>query len=889
MSLSARPFLSRYATNTVLPDNIASGFPTASVCLNRLSLSHAPYSTSSNQIRLHRRSPADDQGVPLTVSWLFFNSSPNPPDPPLLSPSVHELCFVGLRSRSKEAICDNTHSARLRDTCAKRFTGSCTDPSKRHLLGCCAHIIPSLIVLSPPHRVIASTSLTQLPSPLIRSNGVVFWPQIWGRQEEGPVCIIDCNSPWHTTNRHYSSRQKQSGKGALEQWRRQEQSQQNEQLRPITSYSTKGPNNWRETFRGFGANSSMVDLSASMRKQSIGNLRSAPSESNLRGQWSNASSSHLALPTALGGSGARVGTPERPSTSSGRTKEWVNPLDVHFAKDTSNSLSLSLSGPQTVAPGPKSPLALEINADEVSDPKRDSDNASSTRGTKTNDKYHPTSHNTGYPSPPQSINNGDQALSPVTPDLSNTTSRTGLAGGASSLPSPATSASRTSEERFDAPVIRNVLAKRDTTTFHSPRRRSFTKDVEVEELERLRKQQQTEGFAGNFSEFNFGETVTRQQSNEPQPERGTSSDTVELERADRKAQPSQEPAISRHIAPFLGDEELDVRKPTEQRFSGLQTKFFSKRESSIHITAGVFEVPPPAPVEKPAAVPCRPVTSYGGVRNGAPAAAAGAHPGNGVESFDPPPAPLGFRARLGSDASSRRKTGPPRPLRPAAELVPKETEPSIKSPAERAPSEKSLPTSEAPKASLDTSPISAYNKPMEGDFPVTKGLPRGRQPPRRPPRSDEAFTPEQPEFATPNWNCFNRAEPRHSAIPPPLSPAKQGQPFAPSTLAPQLPSPSFASFSALELSISNSGDSLAKAFEEALGQSSLDDGFVDDFFTSDNQLKKQTTNSSATRVEAKKAPPRPPPITLPPSPAKSTGPATRSPVPTPSEFQPSFF
>jgi hypothetical protein len=649
---------------------------------------------------------------------------------------------------------------------------------------------------------------------------------------------------------------------------------QYEPLRPTTSYSTKGPNSWRQTFKGLGANSSMVDLSASMRKGSIGNPQTAPSESSLRGQWSSGSSTNLPLPSSLGGHGLRVGTPERPSTSSGRTKEWINPLDVHFARETPGAGT----SPQAITPAPKSPLALEVNADEVSDDKRGSDNTQSSHGTKNFDKYHPTTnHDNGYPSPPQSISNGDQSLSPDTPDLSNGSSHFTTPGGPSSLPSPAPSATslqQTSDERWDVPVIRNVMAKRDTTTFHSPRRRSFTKDVEVEELERLRKQQQTEGFAGNFSAFDFGETVTRQPSREPQPEQEVVIENVDQEKGVPKEEPKEEPQpfISPHIAPFLS-QDMEFPKVPRRRSSGPQ------------VVSGVFEQPPPAPVEKPADVPTRPVTSYDNMQRVAapPAAAAGAHPGNGVESFERPPLPLGFRVRLGSDASARRQTGPPRPLRPAAELVPQQSEPSIKSP-NRPPSDKSITATDAPKKSLETSPMTAYKKPIEGDFPVTKGLPRGRQPPRRPPRSDEVIVPEKPQFAIPEWDGFNRTEPRRSAIPPPLSPAKQGRPSTSSAVAPQLPSPSFASFGSLELSISNSGDSLTKAFEDALGKSSHDTGFADDFFAFEGDASPTNTETRASRFGTNKAPSQPPSIGLPPSPTRSAEAANKSSAPTPGEF-----
>ncbi|KAJ2970242.1 hypothetical protein NQ176_g8282 [Zarea fungicola] len=291
--------------------------------------------------------------------------------------------------------------------------------------------------------------------------------------------------------------------------------------RPGTSYSaTKPPSNWRQTFKGFGANSSMVDLSAPMRKQSVSSLRYQSSEVNLKQPWMNCNTANLPLPSALGGSGPRVGAPERPSTANGRTKEWVNPLDVHFGKEhtvpPAPAISIETAG--------RSPLRLEFGTDvrkngEALSKSSNSEEQNPQQRTKTE-----TTHSNGYPSPPQSVSNADQTLSPVTSNLS-------MVNGASpdpaSLPSPAASATRTSEEGWDVPVIRNVLAKRDTTTFHSPRRRSFTMDLEEQELDKLRKQRQTEGFAGSFADFDFGETVTKQASINQIPEPPVSSSTAQ--------------------------------------------------------------------------------------------------------------------------------------------------------------------------------------------------------------------------------------------------------------------------------------------------------------------------------------------------------------------------
>ncbi|TQW00232.1 hypothetical protein IF1G_00163 [Cordyceps javanica] len=648
--------------------------------------------------------------------------------------------------------------------------------------------------------------------------------------------------------------------------------------RPGTSYSTKGPNHWRQTFKGFGANSSMVDLSGPARKESVSSLRYQSSQVNFRDPFRNNSTANLPLPSSLGGSGPRVGTPERPSTAGGRTKEWVNPLDVHFCKKP------------TAAPAPasnnieapvKSPLALQFGVHDSDDDDDDDVVRPSSPPQEETLLARETTLNNGYPSPPQSVNNAEQTLSPSLSDLS-TTSKPH--GGPSSLPSPATSASRTSEDRWEAPVIRNVLAKRDTTTFYSPRRRSFTMDLEQQELEKLRKQRQTEGFAGSFAEFDFGETITKQVSIEqfPEPPSAGLNPSPKVETSGTLTQ-DQTPTSKFDNA--LSSTTVAASKKPERRLSNHRTESPASESmsSSPELGATPFQLPPPAPVEAPRVVAARPATIYGRA-GGAPPAAAGAHPGNGpVTTFEPPPR-LGFRARLGSDASSRRKTGPPKPLKTSASqpsLLQKRVSPSAQ-PDEPSPKSSFIPSSksanrlrcsEESKRSLDIKPLkSPYgNNTLEGDFPMTKGLPRGRQPPRRPPRSDEASSPERPGFSLPDWGLIDPAEPRHSAMPPPLATSGQPRPSISSAIDTGLPSPSFAS---LELSISNSGESLTQAFEDALGKTELSPGLIGDFFAIDTSTTSPT--SSTMRVEAKKAPPRPAPVTLPPSPKKSTEP--RSPV-----------
>ncbi|KAB5517337.1 hypothetical protein GE09DRAFT_1195786 [Coniochaeta sp. 2T2.1] len=98
------------------------------------------------------------------------------------------------------------------------------------------------------------------------------------------------------------------------------------------------------------AASSMYDLSniSHSRHGSGNNLKPAASDTNLRTKYNAQSVSNLKVPGP--GLGSRPGTP-----SSGRTKAWVNPLDVHFGRTTPSAL------PST----PKSPLAhYEFGAEQ---------------------------------------------------------------------------------------------------------------------------------------------------------------------------------------------------------------------------------------------------------------------------------------------------------------------------------------------------------------------------------------------------------------------------------------------------------------------------------------------------------------------------------------------
>jgi hypothetical protein len=183
------------------------------------------------------------------------------------------------------------------------------------------------------------------------------------------------------------------------------------------------------------------------------------------------------------------------------------------------------------------------------------------------------------------------------------------------------------------------------------------------------------------------------------------------------------------------------------------------------------------------------------------------------------------------------------------------------------------------------SPLS--RAPIEGDFPVVKGLPRGRRPGPPPPIAimaqdlrprngeDDGYTPTMTTTTTHDDGSLSSGWPdlmnKHmSAIPPPLSPARPQrtgeEDISPwitagptSPVAPRLPSPTFPS---LEKTISSSSENLARTFELAArapppapydGSGPLGSPLSGEF------------PGSPRRVDAARAPPRPAPVTLPPS------------------------
>ncbi|KAF5001309.1 hypothetical protein FDECE_10993 [Fusarium decemcellulare] len=276
-------------------------------------------------------------------------------------------------------------------------------------------------------------------------------------------------------------------------------------VRPDTSSSNRDlSTQWRAPYmNGAGGASSMVDLGAP-RAPGMGNPRFHASDVNLNTRFANSSSTSLVAPGPIGGgaSANRPGTPTRPGTAASR-KEFDNPFNVHFGKDSVSSI-------------PGTPLDSDNRSTfEQFEFGLKDDNSRDIKDVTTN------SATNGYPSPPPSIVNAERPFSPTSQiSLDNRPSssrrnvpapsglRTVDVAGPMALPSPAASIARSSEDIWEIPVIRNVQAKRDTMTFHTPRRQSFA--MEVKEVRtREGTKPMVEGFAGNFAGFDFGESVRR--------------------------------------------------------------------------------------------------------------------------------------------------------------------------------------------------------------------------------------------------------------------------------------------------------------------------------------------------------------------------------------------
>ncbi|KAK8851641.1 hypothetical protein PGQ11_014120 [Apiospora arundinis] len=214
----------------------------------------------------------------------------------------------------------------------------------------------------------------------------------------------------------------------------------------------------------------------------------AKAATNFNLQW-NGSSTNLEAPPTLGS--------RRPSVSSvksARQKAWVNPLDVHFGKRDSSASAIAPQPTQGLRP---SPLSKKENA---AAPPLPTAPAVPARNPLRNP-----------PSPPRSISRSirttqeldscfslDQCVgagasnarppSPVSQGTTQTNEARPLypgVFGASSLPSPPLSVSRTSDDAsrssastWGEPVIQNVSAKRETIAVGASRQRSLKMKVE---------------------------------------------------------------------------------------------------------------------------------------------------------------------------------------------------------------------------------------------------------------------------------------------------------------------------------------------------------------------------------------------------------------------------
>lgn len=547
-----------------------------------------------------------------------------------------------------------------------------------------------------------------------------------------------------------------------------------------------------------GAASSMVDLAAP-RRLSISSLRRVSSNLNLKG-GKLAISSPIGPPVLIGD--------DRPGTAGGspRKNGWVNPLDVQFGRDMTLGSPLT---PKEISPTAKSPLSQLSQFDFG------------------------VSKQTGLPSPPPSLKSSDTGLSVSTTRAPTSLRRVDTAESYANSPE-------------DAP-IRSPWTRRETMTFHSPRRKSFSKNLDQRDKDGQKKKRQTEGFEGNFSAFNFSAT----EEAIPLPDRPVSpksslGDTL-------KSAPQIEAAPKSPA--FL--EAVQKREVSDFLRSASRTPSYVDDDPPIKIPMSKPSDPPTSslpqiPKKNPRRTPS--IESIAAV----------------------------FRPRMDSDT---RAPGTPTALRaPPGERTPPRGRSMHKLDRGRSSERFDAP----PRLDPDRRSQSPLRSKvlLEGEFPVSRGLPRGRRPPpveittsptavaapQRPPRENEGLS-------LPPW--ADRAERHLSALPAPLTPLssnsfigdKDLSPWVSSTtsptspIAPRLPSPTFPS---LEMAIISSSEDLAKTFELALREESA----------------KSPLASPGMRVTMDKAPPRPGPITLPPG--VGGGVSGTPSLKSPGEFSPGF-
>ncbi|KAH8180222.1 hypothetical protein LIA77_01741 [Sarocladium implicatum] len=713
--------------------------------------------------------------------------------------------------------------------------------------------------------------------------------------------------------------------------------------RPGTSYSTRRTTLFHQPFTFPPASSSMVDLAPPGRRPSIGSIRQHASDADLKGQRDHIESP--LAPPALTPPTRRPGTADRPVSS--RKSTWINPLDVHYVRSRDSTPG---NHPETPPMNNESATMSPFSDFEFGIGSKKPGSA------KTEQLAHPEGY-PSPPASINSVDPLSSVPS-VNPDNRPSSSRRNAPPSGlrrvntldeiEGPPTPERTVSQTSEDQHLAvsdnaggkPVVRNVRAKRETLAFHQPRQPSMIMDFdglpekrwERDANDETQRSPPVEGFEGNFAAFDFGETVRR-----------GSVSTLAFD-VDKRST-----AHTMHtISNFSGHPSIDTMTsalaaqwpspPTESNdasASGGRERTLSDARSFASLNTKRDETSRPAapslnldsPIIPPDHfrsrdfIPPRPHTS-GGPRpsTGTPSAAAGAHRG-GLPGLDPPPRGFLGRPRVGS-ASGPSTRAPPKPLqlRPLAdrsEASPRNspfgpppdegnylrTESETRQPASPSPygptleGEGNYMRSEGSSRRPPEIPSSPFTRstPIEGDFPVTKGLPRGRRPtfPSQPTPTSEDTTAPSPTADTttalglPSW--IDRAHARQSAMPAPLTPLRSGGagltsssrppnsphrplrsdefsfPATPTTTtstsgAPRLPSPTFYS---LEKSISSSSENLARTFVDfSFDSKPLISPVLGEF---GGGLGSMDGRVSPRRVEGRTAPPRPSPVTLPPS------------------------
>ncbi|KAM4063714.1 hypothetical protein HRG_006836 [Hirsutella rhossiliensis] len=606
-------------------------------------------------------------------------------------------------------------------------------------------------------------------------------------------------------------------------------------LRPGTACAgTTAPaaRTWRAVFGNPGAATSMTDLKPPV----MSNLRHNASEVSLRSH--RAAQDCTAGLTTPGGSGVRPGSSTAPDASK---SDWVNPVDANLCRDASSVRPGAAPATKAALPCRLPPFGkLDLNMEALMDEPLGASKSKADDGVGAS----------GYPSPPQSDGVSERSYFPYHPSIgrvspdSRPSSRCNAPSALRNVDTAAIGACPPSP----APSPPCTRDGPDPLALGLQRRRTFKLDYDDQPT--IKKKQHVEGFSGNFADFDFGATVSRP---------GESPDSARCE--------THNGAQSKVDQWLRQPENPKARLPCH---------------ASAPSLSGMRPTTATAPFPQPPSTICE-ESEFGG-----------ASLASSVES-DPKLGSGGaavpgqsFPARIDSKHRLPRAP-PPQALGPMPPLLSMDqVKPSLPSPygpsAEGEGNYVRNADLELPRRPSDLPPVSPLGRrPMAGDFPKSKGgLPRGRllEPPVMPlsgssdgeEESDNEEGHETDDEDTgpilPAWPSFDNASHRHSAVPPPLStltrsPARSTASSTPSTAAPRLPSPTFPS---LTTSISGSSLDLARSFELALAES-LGSGLgspLDRIPSASSGLG--SCGGSPTRVEAKKAPPRPEvPVTLPPS------------------------